>query len=37
MSLKEMRRALDSKQISACELTKEYINKIKNIDKKINS
>lgn len=37
MSLQDLRTALDTKQISAVELTQEYIERIKTTDKTINS
>ncbi|MGN0150488.1 MAG: amidase, partial [Clostridia bacterium] len=37
MSLKDLRAALDSKQISAVELAQKYLDKIDTDDKKINS
>lgn len=37
MSLKELRLALDTKKISAPELTKMYLRRIKEIDKDLNS
>lgn len=37
MNLQEMREALDSMKISAVELTKDYIDKIEQTDKNINS
>jgi aspartyl-tRNA(Asn)/glutamyl-tRNA(Gln) amidotransferase subunit A len=37
MNLQELRSALDSGQISAVELTQEYLDKIEKIDKNINS
>lgn len=37
MNLQEMRTALDSKKISAAELTQQYLDKIASLDKEINS
>ena len=37
MALKELRDMLDKKELSALELTEQYLDKIKNIDKSINS
>lgn len=37
MNLQEMREALDKKAISTAELTQEYLDKINNIDNKLNS
>lgn len=37
MDLQKLRKSLDEKKIGAVELTKEYLEKINNIDNKINS
>ena len=37
MSIREIRRKLDNKEIGAVELTKEYLRRIKQLDSKINS
>lgn len=37
MSLKKLRKMLDNKEISAIELTEQYLNKIDSADKKFNS
>lgn len=37
MDLQKLRKALDSKEIGAVELTKEYLKKIDSVDKSINS
>ncbi len=37
MALKKLREMLDSKEISAVELTKQYLDRIENSDKEINS
>ena len=37
MALKKLREMLDSKEISAVELTEQYLDRIENSDKEINS
>lgn len=37
MALKKLREMLDSKEISAVELTEQYLDRIENLDKEINS
>ena len=36
MALKKLREMLDSKEISAVELTEQYLDRIENSDKEIN-
>ena len=37
LKIRDIRKMLDNKEISSVELTKEYLNRIKNIDAKLES